>query len=250
MPEQASTNTQTARPNTRQALLDAAEALFSERGYEAVGIREIVERADANLAAIKYHFGSKRDLYNETVRRILDRARVGGNIWDLLVGPFSQPTDAVTALGMFVGRHCLRVLEGGPSTVAARLFLIEAIWPSEAFDDVIAEHFKPCTERLEAVIRQINPEINDSEASTLANSVMAPMAYQRVYRKIIESMEPNRQPIDEHAVELAESISSFVVRGIGGSEQMCEIVRTASRQAIRSAIRQSGQTPGTENQQA
>ena len=57
--------------DTRAALLDAAEALFSRKGYAAVGIREIVEQADVNIAAIKYHFGSKADLYTETVRRAM-----------------------------------------------------------------------------------------------------------------------------------------------------------------------------------
>lgn len=232
MNEPSPANTDTAKPNTKQALLDAAEALFGERGYEAVGIREIVDQANANLAAIKYHFGSKRDLYNETVRRVLERARVGGNIWDLLNGPFAGSAEASRALGAFVGLHCLRVLQGGPSSIAARLFLLEAIWPSEAFNDVIEEHFKPCMERLERVIRVINPGISASEAATLANSVMAPLAYQRIYRRIIDSMAPDGQPTEAHAIELSESISSFVIRGIGGDAALLRTAVEASRDAI------------------
>jgi len=244
MPEPASTSADTDKPNTKEALLDAAEVLFSERGYEAVGIREIVDRANANLAAIKYHFGSKRDLYNEAVRRLLERARADGNLWDLLDGPFESPLAASEALGGFVSLHVLRVLEGGLSTVAARLFLMEAIWPSEAFDDVIEEHFKPCMKKLEFVIRRINPRIDDSEAATLAQSVMAPMAYQRIYRRIIDSMESNGQPIESHAIELAESIGSFVIRGIGGDDRMCEVALAASRAAIRTAIQGASESPG------
>ena len=59
---------------TRDALLDATEALFSERGHAAVGIREIVDRAGVNIAAINYHFGSKSALYLETVRRAMARS--------------------------------------------------------------------------------------------------------------------------------------------------------------------------------
>lgn len=247
MTESASTKAETIKPNTKQLLLDAAEVLFSERGYEAIGIREIVDRAGANLAAIKYHFGSKRDLYNETVRRLLDRVHANGNIWDLISGPFENSTAAAGALGAFVGQHCYRVLEGGLSTSAARLFLMEAIWPSEAFDDVIAEHFKPCMEKLETVIREINPRISEYEATTLAQNVMAPMAYQRIYRRIIDSMDSNGQPIEAHAIELAASISSFVIRGIGGDDGMVDDARAASAQAIRSLIPMPGERPGTEN---
>ena len=61
------------RPDTHDALLDVAERLFGEKGYAAVGIREIAEQAGANIAAIKYHFGSKSDLYLQTVRRAMAR---------------------------------------------------------------------------------------------------------------------------------------------------------------------------------
>ena len=247
MNEPSPTTADSSRPNTKKALLDAAEALFGERGYEAVGIREIVDQASANLAAIKYHFGSKRELYNETVRRVLGRAREGGNLWDLLAGPFERPSEAAQALGAFIGLHCLRVLSGGPSSIAARLFLLEAIWPSEAFNDVIEEHFKPCMKRLEQVIREINPRIGEAEASTLANSVMAPLAYQRIYRRIIDSMESNGQPTEAHAIDLSVSIGSFVIRGIGGDEASIQAAVAASRDAIGAVKQRIGDRPGTEN---
>ncbi len=239
MNEQPAISTETGKPNTKEALLDSAEALFGDRGYEAVGIREIVERANANLAAIKYHFGSKRDLYNETVRRLLERARADGNIWDLLNGPFQDQNHAATALGSFIGLHCLRVLEGGASSLAARLFLMEGIWPSEAFQDVINEHFKPCMKKLEGVIRAINPSITEQEAVMLANSVMAPMAYQRVYRKIIDSMAEEKQPIETHAQVLGNSIASFVIRGIGANDGMLQAAVEAAHDAIRGVTKRS-----------
>lgn len=48
--------------DTRQALLDAAEALFADEGYAATSLRQLTARANANLAAVNYHFGSKEDL--------------------------------------------------------------------------------------------------------------------------------------------------------------------------------------------
>ena len=56
---------------TREALLEAAQRLFSSRGYAEVGIREIAEQAGANVASIKYYFGSKHDLYLESVRQAM-----------------------------------------------------------------------------------------------------------------------------------------------------------------------------------
>jgi AcrR family transcriptional regulator len=48
---------------SRQSLLDAAQALFSLKGFEATTLREIGERAGVDAALIARYFGSKTDLY-------------------------------------------------------------------------------------------------------------------------------------------------------------------------------------------
>ena len=53
----------------RAQLLDAAEALFSERGYNGVSTRDIAARAGVNLGSIPYYFGSKENLLKEVLRR-------------------------------------------------------------------------------------------------------------------------------------------------------------------------------------
>lgn len=46
----------------KQRLLDAAERLFAERGFEAVSVRDVTGMAGANVAALNYHFGSREAL--------------------------------------------------------------------------------------------------------------------------------------------------------------------------------------------
>lgn len=58
-------------PETRSRILDAAEALFVEHGFEATSMRMITGAAGANLAAVNYHFGSKDALIQEVFRRRL-----------------------------------------------------------------------------------------------------------------------------------------------------------------------------------
>lgn len=57
--------------NTRDSLLDAAEALFVEHGLEGASLRAITHRAAANLAAVNYHFGSKEGLVRAVFQRRL-----------------------------------------------------------------------------------------------------------------------------------------------------------------------------------
>ena len=58
--------------STKERILNAAERLFAERGFAETSLREVTSRADVNLAAVNYHFGSKSNLVNEVFRRRLD----------------------------------------------------------------------------------------------------------------------------------------------------------------------------------
>jgi len=60
-----------AEIDTRVRILDAAESLFTEQGFEATTLRQITGAAGANLAAVNYHFGSKEELIREVFRRRL-----------------------------------------------------------------------------------------------------------------------------------------------------------------------------------
>lgn len=54
---------------TPDRILDVAELLFAEQGFDATSVREITRRADANLAAVNYHFGSKVELLDAVINR-------------------------------------------------------------------------------------------------------------------------------------------------------------------------------------
>ncbi|MDQ8726168.1 TetR family transcriptional regulator [Bradyrhizobium sp. LHD-71] len=56
-------------PNMREAILTAAESLFSTHGFNAVSIRDIADEAGANPGSLTYHFKSKDGLLLEIYRR-------------------------------------------------------------------------------------------------------------------------------------------------------------------------------------
>jgi AcrR family transcriptional regulator len=65
---------QVARPvlQTKVRILDAAETLFMEHGFEATSLRALTTTADVNLAAVNYHFGTKEELFQAVLTRRLD----------------------------------------------------------------------------------------------------------------------------------------------------------------------------------
>jgi AcrR family transcriptional regulator len=55
--------------DTKTRILDAAEKLFGEKGFDATSLRDITTEADVNLAAVNYHFQSKESLIEATIMR-------------------------------------------------------------------------------------------------------------------------------------------------------------------------------------
>lgn len=60
---------------TREQLLNSAEEFFADQGFHATSIRQIVDRAGCNIAAVNYHFHGKDNLYHEIVHRRLSAFR-------------------------------------------------------------------------------------------------------------------------------------------------------------------------------
>ena len=61
--------------SAQQRLLDAAEHLFADHGFDATSVRDITKNADCNVAAVNYHFGTKENLYIEVFRRRMTALR-------------------------------------------------------------------------------------------------------------------------------------------------------------------------------
>ena len=59
--------TKIVREQTRSRLLNAAREVFSQNGFQGATVREICRRAETNVAAVNYHFGSKDGLLAEAL---------------------------------------------------------------------------------------------------------------------------------------------------------------------------------------
>ncbi|MGW2599182.1 TetR/AcrR family transcriptional regulator [Streptomyces klenkii] len=82
MPETTTGRRERKKAQTRQALADAALRLFTERGFDNVGVREVAEAADVSLSTLFKHFPSKEalifdldaDIESALVSAVRDRA--------------------------------------------------------------------------------------------------------------------------------------------------------------------------------
>jgi AcrR family transcriptional regulator len=94
---------------TRTRLMDAALDLLAERGEEGVSLRELTDAADANVAAVSYHFGSLKALCDAAVEYALERyldaqqeavSTVGAEAsLEVLAAAFARPMIRALAVG-------------------------------------------------------------------------------------------------------------------------------------------------------
>ena len=73
MGAKSATAREASAARTREALLDAAEALFAERGYRGTSLEEIATAAGVSRGLPGYVFGSKEGLYRATLERVVMR---------------------------------------------------------------------------------------------------------------------------------------------------------------------------------
>lgn len=127
-----------AHYETRERLLDAAEVLFANDGFESVSLRAITNSANANVASVNYHFGGKENLINavmvrhatpvneERVRRIelLLEREVAPSVREVLEAFLSPLFDRIRShenneklFGKFMGRMIGEGAKGLPEEV-------------------------------------------------------------------------------------------------------------------------------------
>jgi AcrR family transcriptional regulator len=60
------------RSSTKEKILDVAEGLFAEHGFNDTSLRAITSKAGVNLASVNYHFGDKKTLVRAVLNRYLE----------------------------------------------------------------------------------------------------------------------------------------------------------------------------------
>jgi AcrR family transcriptional regulator len=150
--------------HTRQRLLEAAELLFVELGYEAMSLRQVTARAHANLAAVNYHFGGKEALMHELLT--LRLAGLNAERLRLLTAcqaHWPSPPDAAAILGtLFVpALRLAREPAGGPCFMR----LLGRVYsdPSPFIRDYLQEHYRPIFARFFDAFSAALPQLPRAE---------------------------------------------------------------------------------------
>jgi AcrR family transcriptional regulator len=122
-------NVSRASEATRAALIKAATAVFAETGYEGGSVRLITQRAEANQAAINYHFGGKDGLYREVLEAAAD-ALEKESFLDAEELDALAPEDA---LRLYLRQFLSPLVKRDRVSRYLRLYMWEGVRPSAVF---------------------------------------------------------------------------------------------------------------------
>lgn len=174
--------------DTREALLDAAEKLFSEHGIQASSLRMITQQAGANLAAVHYHFGSKEGLVKAVFSRRLrpleeERLRLL-DACDLTGGDRGEGIEQI--IRAFAAPVLRRMREDpGEEHPFAQLMGRVFNEPSEEVKSMLVQEFKLTADRFLDALRLLLPDLSEKELMWRFHFLAGGMGHTVSCRKMI-----------------------------------------------------------------
>ena len=200
---------------TRTRILDAAEELFMQHGFEGTSMRQLTARAGVNLAAVNYHFGSKDALIEAVFKRRLDpmnAERVAA--LDALEkdGPALASVDIIRAFVV----PSLRLIEdakgGGRNFI--RLLGRTYTEPAKAVRALIGQMYAPTMERYTRALERALPQMPPDELVWRMHFMFGTLAYTLAATDTVQLIA-GCKPEDRYDARLLEErLTVFLAAGL------------------------------------
>lgn len=151
-----------AAKSTREAIMDAAEDLFSNFGFRSVSMREIAKAAETHVGSISYHFTTKEGLLLEIYRR---HCRPINARRAELLHEAERITDVRQRLEAIIRAYVLPAFSSGSDIAGGgakftRLRAVMSTEGNEAVKQVIADTFDEMSHELIAAVGRCLPELS------------------------------------------------------------------------------------------
>ncbi|RKY05309.1 MAG: hypothetical protein DRP56_09065 [Planctomycetota bacterium] len=198
------------KEDTQNRLLDAAEALFCEKGFDGVSVRELTAAAGCNVAAVNYYFGGKDKLYAEMFRRQFEMM-IQQNL-DIIERVMSEPSVSLEGLlRAMMELPIRRVIENETGGKVMRL-LVREILNQQIDRELFARDMKGrLFERLGQAIMQLVPGIDPDKILLIVFSIDGAILHPFLFMEFYQEAMPNLS-----ADDLLDHMVRFVAAGIRG----------------------------------
>jgi AcrR family transcriptional regulator len=200
--------------DTKTALIESAELLFAENGVARTSLREITRHADANLASVNYHFGSKENLVRSVLaRRIepLNRERLERLERALTDAPGRPDLRAIVEAFIAPTFELIRRERGGHAF--SRLVLRAFSDPSPGYRDLVKEQFETTAVRFTEALALALPRLPENEVHWRFHFMVGAMAHVVALGSVVhEHSHGLCNPLDIEGV--VERLTAFLTGGL------------------------------------
>ena len=201
---------------TQKRLLEAAGEVFAEQGFRNARVREICQRAGANVATVNYHFGDKQRLY----AAVMEYAQALALEKYPLTQGESTDVPAADRLRGFIHYALSSFFNKGAPAWLGKLMAWEMIEPTSALDIVVQNIILPMAGKLGAIVRELlGPPVSDDLVHRCQMSIIAQCLHYRNARPVIQRLFPEQQYSPENIVMMADHITRFSLSALRGLEK-------------------------------
>lgn len=156
--------TKSVKANSRDAILDAAERVFADSGFEGTSMRSIAENAGVAQALLHYHFGTKERLFAEMFTRrseVINTARIKrlDELFRKRLPSLEEVLDTLLRPLIELGHDELR---GG--SYFSRLVVSVAASSDSRSRALIADNYDPVARRFIDAFRCVLPGLEEPDA--------------------------------------------------------------------------------------
>jgi len=202
---------------TPERILNAAEALFVEQGFEATSLRQITAKAGANLAAVNYHFGTKEALVREVFDRrlrVINAERLAE--LDAAEGEAHgrplAPEKLIEAFLLPVLRMSKDRSRGGHAFI--RLLGRAYTEPTETVRKLLAEEYVGVLERFKRALLRALPELPEKELVWRVHFALGAMSYAIAGADSVQLIASYEVRDTDNIESIAQRIVPFIVAGL------------------------------------
>ena len=197
------------KDDTRARLLAAAAAIFADVGYQAATTRDICARANANPAAVNYHFGDKLGLYTEVLRTALCFDKSPAE-------PLTNEESAERAFEVFVRSLFDNMGHQLGTDHYARLMAHELAQPTPGLALVVEQIIRPRADRLCEIVARLTGYPKTSRQTRLnAQSIIAQIMHYWQSRPIVKLLWPDWRQDDAQREKVIEHVTHFSRAAMG-----------------------------------
>ena len=201
---------------TKERLLKAACGIFAEKGYRDTTVAEICEVAEANIAAVNYHFGDKESLYDAVWRHAFEITK---STYPLDSGLPEKPSTE-EYLYSYASALLHRIFSEDEAGLFPRLLNQEMAAPTLALDKIASEALFPQSQQVEkALKRHFGADYNEHAFWLCKNSIIGQCAFYNFSRPLRARVMDCGEMTEESIDQIARHIARFSMGGLNAIQQ-------------------------------